>query len=183
MRIALFVDGNNVYGMEKNLGWRIDMKKMLDFASLDGNLVDAQYFIAKKDETTQNYLSILARFGYSIVQKQAKTDPVTGKVYKANMDIEMSSAIILGMPTYDKAVLVTGDGDFGCLVSILRNHGKMVSVINTESRTDNRFRTCLGMHFIEIIEHRSELEHIYKADEGTTTTEEMADFEIPDTSE
>ena len=75
MRIAVFVDGANVFHMQKkHLGWAIDLKKLLEYFKQYGEVVDA-YFYTAIDETKEDqkkFLQMLPYLGYSIVSKPLK---------------------------------------------------------------------------------------------------------------
>lgn len=136
-RIALFIDGANLYATSKALGFDIDYKRMLTLFRKRAQLVRASYYTALIED--QEYSSIrplvdwLDYNGYSMVTKPAKefTDASGRRKVKGNMDIELTvDAMRLGK-SLDHIVLFSGDGDFRYMVEALQQDGKRVSVIST----------------------------------------------------
>ncbi|MGI9352259.1 MAG: NYN domain-containing protein [Rhizobiaceae bacterium] len=136
-RIALFVDGANLYATSKSLGFDIDYKRMLKFFGEQGYLLRAYYYTALVEE--QEYSSIrplidwLDYNGYRVVTKPTKefTDSFGRRKVKGSMDMELAvDAMELG-DTIDHFVLFSGDGDFRSLVAALQRKGRRVSVVST----------------------------------------------------
>lgn len=173
MRIALFVDGNNLYGAQKKLGWTVDFNKLISFASSDGQLIDATYFTPTTSKTNPHIANMISRAGFSVVSKPATEDKSSGEIYKANMDIELAVNVILSMPVYDKAVLVTGDGDFEYILSILRTYGKLFTIISTDGVISRQLKNSAGMHFIDMADHKDTLEY------STTSSGTPSDADQP----
>jgi uncharacterized LabA/DUF88 family protein len=136
-RIALFIDGANLYATAKTLGFDIDYKRLLAFFRKKGQLVRALYYTALAED--QEYSSIrplidwLDYNGYTMVTKPTKefTDSMGRRKIKGNMDIELTVDAMRIAPSLDHIVLFTGDGDFRALVETLQQDGKRVSVVST----------------------------------------------------
>jgi uncharacterized LabA/DUF88 family protein len=136
-KIALFIDGANLYATAKALGFDIDYKKLLTMFRTKGHLVRALYYTALAED--QEYSSIrplvdwLDYNGYTMVTKPTKefTDSFGRRKVKGNMDIELSVDAMRLADALDHIVLFTGDGDFRALVAALQLKGKRVSVIST----------------------------------------------------
>ena len=136
-RIALFVDGANLYATAKTLGFDIDYKRLLGFFKNQGVLVRALYYTAIAEE--QEYSSIrplidwLDYNGYTMVTKPTKefTDSMGRRKVKGNMDIELAVDAMRLTPSLDHVVLFTGDGDFRALVAAIQEQGKRVTVVST----------------------------------------------------
>jgi uncharacterized LabA/DUF88 family protein len=136
-RIALFIDGANLYATAKALAFDIDYKRLLVFFRQKGHLVRALYYTALAED--QEYSSIrplvdwLDYNGYTMVTKPTKefTDSFGRRKVKGNMDIELSVDAMRLADSLDHIVLFTGDGDFRALVAALQLKGKRVSVIST----------------------------------------------------
>ena len=77
------------------------------------------------------------------------------------------------MDHYDKAILVTGDGDFVCLLTILMNSGKMFEVVSTEKLINKELRCVAGMHYTDI----GALQETLCYNEGGAAEDEIAFFE------
>jgi uncharacterized LabA/DUF88 family protein len=136
-RIALFVDGANLYATAKTLGFDIDYKRLLGHFRKQGQLVRALYYTALAED--QEYSSIrplidwLDYNGYSMVTKPTKefTDSMGRRKVKGNMDIELAVDAMKLAPHLDHIVIFTGDGDFRALVAALQEQGKRVSIVST----------------------------------------------------
>ena len=136
-RIALFVDGANLYATAKALGFDIDYKRLLTMFGSKGQLIRALYYTAISED--QEYSSIrplidwLDYNGYTMVTKPTKefTDPSGRRKIKGNMDIELAVDAMELAQHLDHIVLFSGDGDFRSLVDALQHKGKRVSVVST----------------------------------------------------
>jgi len=136
-RIALFIDGANLYATAKSLGFDIDFKLLLTLFQSKGYLVRALYYTALVED--QEYSSIrplidwLGYNGFTVVTKPAKefTDASGRRKVKGNMDIELAVQAMQLAPSLDHIVLFSGDGDFRSLVAALQQMGKRVSVVST----------------------------------------------------
>jgi uncharacterized LabA/DUF88 family protein len=136
-RIALFIDGANLYATAKALGFDIDYKRLLTLFRSEARLVRALYYTALAED--QEYSSIrplidwLDYNGYSMVTKPTKeyTDASGRRKIKGNMDIELAVDAMQLAEHLDHVVLFSGDGDFRSLVGALQQKGLRVSVIST----------------------------------------------------
>src|SRR5277367_3540544 len=136
-RIALFIDGANLYASAKSLGFDIDYKRLLKEFQAKGRLIRAFYYTALVDD--QEYSSIrplvdwLDYNGYAVVTKPAKefVDSTGRRKVKGNMDIELAVAAMEMADRIDSMVLFSGDGDFRSLVEAVQRKGVRVSVVST----------------------------------------------------
>lgn len=136
-RMALFIDGANLYATSKTLGFDIDYKRLLTLFRSKGHLVRALYYTALAEE--QEYSSIrplidwLDYNGYTMVTKPVKeyTDSSGRRKIKGNMDIELAVDAMELSQHLDHIVLFSGDGDFRPLVEALQHRGRRVSVVST----------------------------------------------------
>ena len=136
-RIALFIDGANLYATAKTLGFDIDYKRLLKEFQGRGRLIRSFYYTALVED--QEYSSIrplidwLDYNGYAVVTKPAKefTDSLGRRKIKGNMDIELAVDAMEMADHLDHIVLFSGDGDFRSLVEALQRKGVRVSVVST----------------------------------------------------
>jgi uncharacterized LabA/DUF88 family protein len=136
-KIALFIDGANLYATTKTLGFDIDYKRLLKEFQSRGNLVRAFYYTALVED--QEYSSIrplidwLDYNGYRVVTKPTKefVDSTGRRKVKGNMDIELAIDALELAPYIDHMVLFSGDGDFRSLVEAMQRRGVRVSVVST----------------------------------------------------
>ena len=136
-RVALFIDGANLYATSKALGFDIDYKRLLAHFRQKGHLVRALYYTALAED--QQYSSIrplidwLDYNGFTMITKPTKefTDATGRRKVKGNMDIELTVDAMRLAEHLDHIVLFSGDGDFRCLVAALQQMGRRVSVVST----------------------------------------------------
>lgn len=136
-RIALFIDGANLYNAAKNLGLDLDYRRLLHEFGSRGMLVRAFYYTAVIED--QEYSSIrplidwLDYNGYRVVTKPAKefTDSAGRRRIKGNMDIELAIDALELAPHLDQMILFSGDGDFRSLVEAVQRKGVRVTVVST----------------------------------------------------
>ena len=136
-RVALFVDGANLYATAKALGFDIDYKRLLTMFRGKCHLVRALYYtaLAENDEysSIRPLIDWLDYNGYTMVTKPTKefTDATGRRKIKGNMDIELTVDAMELADHLHHIVLFSGDGDFRSLVEALQQKGKRVSVIST----------------------------------------------------
>jgi uncharacterized LabA/DUF88 family protein len=136
-RVALFIDGANLYSASRNLGFDVDYRGLLDAFRRRGHLIRAYYYSAVLE--TEEYSPLkpltdwLAYNGYTLVTKPAKefTDAQGRRRIKGNMDIELAIDMLELADKIDHAVLFSGDSDFRRLVEAVQRRGVRVSVISS----------------------------------------------------
>jgi uncharacterized LabA/DUF88 family protein len=138
-KLALFIDGANLYATAKTLGFDIDYRRLLAEYKSQGSLLRAFYFTALIED--QEYSSIrplvdwLDYNGYHVVTKPTKefVDATGRRKIKGNMDIELAIAALDIAEHIDHMVLFSGDGDFRSLVESMQRRGVRVTVVSTTS--------------------------------------------------
>ena len=136
-RIALFIDGSNLYAAARALGFDIDYKKMLDYFKGRGYLVRALYYTALIEDQEYSPIRPLVDWldynGYTMITKPTKefTDSSGRRKIKGNMDIELAVDVIDMADKLDHVVIFSGDGDFRRLVEAVQRKGVRVSIVST----------------------------------------------------
>jgi uncharacterized LabA/DUF88 family protein len=136
-RLALFIDGSNLYAAAKALGFDIDYKLLRQEFMRRGKLLRAFYYTALLENDDYSPIRPLVDWlnynGFSMVTKPAKeyTDSQGRRKVKGNMDIELTVDAMELAPRVDHIVLFSGDGDFRPLVESLQRQGVRVSVVST----------------------------------------------------
>lgn len=136
-RVAVFIDGANLFNATRSLGFDIDYKKLLAMLSSKGRLMRAFYYTALLDNQEYTPLRPLVDWldynGYTVVTKSAKefTDAAGLRKIKGNMDIEIAIDVMDMASHVDHIVLMSGDGDFRRLVEAVQRKGVRVSVVST----------------------------------------------------
>ena len=136
-RIALFIDGANLYSTAKALGFDIDYRRLLtEFQSL-GTLVRAFYYTAIIEDQEHSSIRPLVDWldynGYTVVTKATKEffDATGRRKVKGNMDIELAVDAMELAEHIHEMVLFSGDGDFRSLVEGIQRRGVRVTVVST----------------------------------------------------
>ena len=136
-RLALFIDGSNLYAAAKSLGFDIDYKLLRTEFMRRGKLLRAFYYTALLDNEEYSPIRPLVDWlnynGFHMVTKTAKeyTDSQGRRKVKGNMDIELAVNAMELAAHVDHIVLFSGDGDFKPLVEALQRQGVRVSVVST----------------------------------------------------
>ena len=138
-KIALFIDGANLYATAKTLGFDIDYKRLLREFQTRGYLLRAFYYTAVIED--QEYSSIrplidwLDYNGYTVVTKATKEfiDQTGRRKVKGNMDIELAVDAMELAEHVDQIILFSGDGGFRSLVEAVQRRGVRVTVVSTIS--------------------------------------------------
>jgi uncharacterized LabA/DUF88 family protein len=136
-KLALFIDGANLYGAAKGLQFDIDYKRLLGLFARKGVLVRAFYYTAVDETAEFSPLRPLVDWldynGFSVVTKPLKefTDSQGRRRVKGNMDIELAIDVMEMSDQVDHIVIFSGDGDFRRLVEAAQRKGRRVSVVST----------------------------------------------------
>ncbi len=136
-RLALFIDGSNLYAAAKALSFDIDYKLLRQEFMQRGKLLRAFYYTALLENDDYSPIRPLVDWlhynGFTMVTKPAKefTDATGRRKVKGNMDIELTVDAMETAPHVDHIVLFSGDGDFRPLVEALQRRGVRVSVVST----------------------------------------------------
>ena len=128
-KIALFIDGANLYATSKTLGFDIDFKRLLQEYESRGTLVRALYYTSIIED--QEYTAVrplidwLDYNGYTVVSKPAKEfdDGEGRRKFKRSMSMELVVDALELSNHIDHIVLFSGDGDFRSLVEAVQRRG------------------------------------------------------------
>lgn len=136
-RLALFIDGANLYSAARALGLEIDFRKVLDEFRKKGRLLRANYYttLLENDDYSpiRPLVDWLAYNGFNVIKKPARefTDREGRRRVRGNMNIEIAVDMLTIADRIDHAVLFSGEGDFRALVESLKQKGVRVTVIST----------------------------------------------------
>jgi uncharacterized LabA/DUF88 family protein len=136
-RLALFIDGANLYAASRTLGFDVDYKNLLAHFRKQGILVRAYYYTALLETEEYSPLRPLVDWlgynGYAVVTKPAKefTDATGKRRIKGNIDVELAVDVMELAPRLDHAVIFSGDGDLRRLVEAVQRRGVRVTMVST----------------------------------------------------
>jgi uncharacterized LabA/DUF88 family protein len=125
-KIAVFIDGNNLFHAARSLGIEIDYAKLLGVFCKYGPLMRAFFYTGVDENASkqQGFLLWMKRNGYKVVQKELKVFPDGTK--RANLDVEIVVDMMTLSKSVDTIVLVSGDEDFAYAMDSLAKSGKQV---------------------------------------------------------
>ncbi len=127
MNINIYIDGNNLYRGAKELGFDLDYKKFRGWLRQKYNATKVYIFIGLLSSRTRFY-DHLKKCGYILIYKN--TISVDG-IIKGNCDAELVLNTVSDFYTkaFDKCLIITGDGDFGCLIEFLNQKSVLLGVL------------------------------------------------------
>lgn len=120
-----FIDSQNLYKGINAQGWRLDYRKFRVYLREKYSVAEAYFFIGYIPNNQRLYHE-MEGYGYKIIFKPIVGD---GDSVKGNVDAELVLQAMHEYPNYDKAVIVSGDGDFYCLVKYLYERNKFARLI------------------------------------------------------
>jgi uncharacterized LabA/DUF88 family protein len=136
-RVAIFIDGSNLFYAALQLGIEIDYTKLLGCLTQGDRLLRAFFYtgVDRINEKQQGFLLWMRRNGYRVVTKDLVQLPDGSK--KANLDVEIAVDMMTLADYYDTAVLVSGDGDLAYAVNAVSYRGARVEVLSLRSMTSD----------------------------------------------
>jgi uncharacterized LabA/DUF88 family protein len=136
-RIALFIDGANLYSAAKGLNIDLDFKKLLDEFQKRGVLIRAYYYTAIVEDQDYSPIRPLVDWldynGFAVVTKPAReyTDANGRKRHRGDMDVEIAVDMMEMIGHADHMVLFSGNGDFHRAIEAVQRRGVRVTVVST----------------------------------------------------
>jgi uncharacterized LabA/DUF88 family protein len=167
-RVAVFIDGNNLFHAARFHNIDIDYNKLLRVLLGDGRLLRAFFYtgVDVGAERQQGFLLWMRRNGFRVVQKELKT--FYDGTRKANLDVEIAVDMLSLAGRYDTAVLVSGDEDFVYAVNAVAYKGCRVEIAGFRSNTAPKL-IDVADYFIDLGEIadkvRKEISHVPRYDE------------------
>lgn len=130
LRNFAFIDSQNIHLGVHALGWKLDWRRFRIYLKEKYGVARAYVFIGYIPENQQLYTA-LQQADYLLVFKPV-LQKKTGKP-KGNVDADLVLRAMIEYARYEKAVVVTGDGDFYSLVEYLYQKGKLETVLSPSS--------------------------------------------------
>lgn len=150
-RVYAFIDSQNLNVSTQRLGWKMDWKKFRQFLADKYGVTQALMFIGYIPEQEKMYEQ-LHESGYSVVlkptfdmtkprpeEKEETKNEEDKKPVKGNIDADLVLWAMKEIPNYDKAVIVSGDGDFYSLVEYLAENNKLQKLLTPSGHYSNLF--------------------------------------------
>ncbi len=139
-RVYAFIDSQNLNISVQKFGWKIDWRKFRQFLADQYGVTKAFMFIGYMPEN-ENLYEQMHEAGYMVVLKptfdisrpRQEVDPDMApedkKPVKGNIDADLVLWAMKEMSNYDKAIIVSGDGDFYSLVEYLEAKGRLLHIL------------------------------------------------------
>lgn len=126
-----FIDSQNVNLAVRSLGWKLDWRRFRVYLKEKYGVQKAFLFIGYVEGNNELYITLqeagfLCIFKPTLQYKDGST--------KGNCDAELVLQVMIEYPNYKKAVIVTGDGDFYCLVKYLLEQNKFSTLLVPDRR-------------------------------------------------
>jgi len=151
-----FIDSQNLNLSIRKQGWVMDFRKFRQYLGRKYGITKAFLFIGYVYENRDLYIT-LQKSGYILVFKPTLKLP-SGKV-KGNVDAELVLHAMIEYDNYDKALIVTGDGDLYCLVDYLRKKDKLLKLMIPNKESFSSLFRRLMPHIIFMNNLRKMLEY------------------------
>lgn len=142
-RVAIFIDGSNLFYAALQLGIEIDYTKLLYRLTGGSRLLRAFFYtgVDPTNEKQQGFLLWMRRNGYRVIAKDLVQLPDGSK--KANLDVEIAVDLMSLVGSYDTAVIVSGDGDLAYAADAVSYRGARIEVVSLRSMTsDSLINVC-----------------------------------------
>lgn len=136
-RVAIFIDGSNLFYAALQLGIEIDYTKLLCKLTAGSRLFRAFFYtgVDRTNEKQQGFLLWMRRNGYRVIAKDLVQLPDGTK--KANLDVEIAVDLVALVDYYDTAILVSGDGDLSYAADAASYRGSRIEVVSLRAMTSD----------------------------------------------
>jgi hypothetical protein len=141
-----FIDGNNLHLGAKDSGWKVDYKRFRVFLKDKYRVAKAYYFIGYIQEHEGLYDTSVTQGMISYLSRQSLT---TTETLKAIATLKLVLQAMIDLKNYDKAVIVTSDGDFACLVKYLQGIDKLEMIISPHKKCSSLLTGLTKVAFLD----------------------------------
>jgi uncharacterized LabA/DUF88 family protein len=143
-----FIDSQNLNLGTQRMGWKLDWRKFREYLKKTYGVTHAYMFIGYMSENEQLY-EYMHELGYLVVLKptvDVTTPPEDKKedkekpAVKGNVDADLVLYAMKEIPNYEKAIIVSGDGDFLGLIEYLQGQGKLANILTPNWQYSSLFK-------------------------------------------
>ena len=152
-----FIDSQNLNLSIREQGWILDFQKFRTYLKDKYGVVKAFIFIGYVPQNQDLYTN-LQKDGYILVFKPTLSLPNGG--VKGNVDAELVLHTMIEYQNYDRALIVTGDGDFYCLMDYLEKNDKLLKLLVPNMRKFSSLYRKMMPHIAFMNDLRDKLEHM-----------------------
>lgn len=156
-KVYAFIDSQNLNLGVLHAGWKLDFGRFRVLLRDSYGVEEAFLFIGHVEGNERMYAG-LQRMGYVLVFKPTSQYKQEGKsVIKGNVDAELVLHAMIEYPNYDKGIIVSGDGDFHCLIEYLAENEKLAKVIVPNNHYSSLLRK-FAKYIVKIDQFRGKVE-------------------------
>jgi uncharacterized LabA/DUF88 family protein len=161
-RIAIFIDGSNLFYAALQLGIEIDYSKLLHRLTGGSRLLRAFFYtgVDRANDKQQGFLLWMRRNGYRVIAKDLVQLPDGSK--KANLDVEIAVDLMSLVGSYDTAIIVSGDGDLAYAANAVSYRGARVEVVSLRSMTSDSLINVAD-RYIDLDQIKEDIQKNYKS--------------------
>jgi uncharacterized LabA/DUF88 family protein len=155
-----FIDSQNVHMSTVANGWKLDWFKFRVYLSEKHGVTSAFIFIGMIDKE-KNLYKHLQKAGFILIFKP--TNRLKDGSYKGNVDAELVLNAMIEYRNFDRAVIISGDGDFACLVEYFLAQDKLEMVIApARDRCSKLLQLAAGSRISTLDDLKHRLNHVHK---------------------
>ncbi len=162
MKTYAFIDASNIIYGTRDEGWKVDFKKLFKYLTERYRCKKVYYFAGLEEENKkqQKFYKLLDKIGYVLKLKQVKLYRQDGGriVRKANCDVDLTFYAMRDKEKFDRAIFLTGDGDFAILLEYFLSIKKKVIVFANKRRTAKEIKVLQGIQFNDFVSFRRTIE-------------------------
>jgi len=164
-RVAIFIDGSNLFYAALQLGIEIDYTKLLHRLTGGSRLLRAFFYtgVDRTNEKQQGFLLWMRRNGYRVIAKDLVQLPDGSK--KANLDVEIAVDLMALVGSYDTAVIVSGDGDLAYAADAVSYRGARIEVVSLRSMTSDSLIN-VSDRYIDLDQIKEDIQKTHKPSLG-----------------
>lgn len=161
-KVYAFIDSQNLNLGVRSQGWKLDFARFRVYLA-DKYKVEKAYLCIGFLGGNENLYTYLQEAGYICIFKPTLPIKQNGKiVVKGNVDAELVLHTMIEYPRYSQAVIVSGDGDFRCLIEYLVQKRKLLKMIVPNKHYSSLLRE-FAEYIVNIQEAKNKLQGIRKS--------------------
>jgi uncharacterized LabA/DUF88 family protein len=169
--IYAFIDSQNLnLSIQKDLvknatgeiifkGWKLDFKRFFIYLK-DKYKIDKAFLFIGFVAENENLYRFLEDVGYKLIYKPTlEYKEGKGNFIKGNVDAELVLHTMIEFPNYDKAIIVSGDGDYYCLIEYLEMQNKLLHILIPNKQSFSSLLREYSQYFVYVTDLRAKLEY------------------------
>jgi len=157
-RIYVFIDSQNLHHSILLQDWEVDYKKLYILLKKKYRASKVFYFIGYTKKNIRLY-ERLSSYGYTLIYKPTLVVYKNGKrTMKGNVDGELILQVMIEYKNYTKAIIISGDGDYLCVIKYLQEKNKLEKIIVPNIKCYSSLLRPYAYKIVDIELHRRDIE-------------------------